>query len=313
MNDDFDVMSFSKRASHTNFYKKIVFNFSRIIVLSLILLSGYVCAKDSVGSSRLLATGGATTIEGSAGGGIIPMAVIAGYGAQEEYGATAFVSNVNTRDFNLQVLGASLGWRNRLELSFAQQTLEHTSLSKALNLDDRDIRQVIVGAKLRLAGDLIYTVIPQLSVGAQFKKNEDFFIPDVAGADEDKGTDIYLTASKLFLGGFFHHNGLLNVTLRHTKANQLGLVGFGGDNNNHAQLVTEMSGGVFVNKHWLIGTEYRQKPDNLSFAREDDWQTFFIAWFPNKNISWVAAYVDLGEVATFEDQSGWYLSAQGSF
>ena len=34
---------------------------------------------------RLLATGGATMIEGAAGGGLVPWAVLAGYGTREEW------------------------------------------------------------------------------------------------------------------------------------------------------------------------------------------------------------------------------------
>lgn len=263
--------------------------------------------------SRLLATGGATTIEGVAGGGIVPMAVLSGYGTQEEWGATAFASYVDTSDYQLRVMGASISLRNRVEISLAEQELKHQSLSDALGVVDNAIRQTVVGVKARLVGDLIYTSLPQISLGLQHKKNHDFFIPMAAGAYEDSGEDIYLSASKLLLGGFIQRNWLINTTLRYTKANQLGLVGFGGDKNNDAELVTELSSGVFINKHWLVGAEYRQKPDNLSFASEDDWHTFFVAWFPNKRLSLVAGYVDLGEVATFDNQTGSYLSIQGSF
>jgi hypothetical protein len=38
-----------------------------------------------------------------------------------------------------------------------------------------------------------------------------------------------------------------------------------------------------------------------------------VGWFPSKKLALIAAYVDLGEVATFKDQTGWYLSLQGSF
>jgi hypothetical protein len=115
------------------------------------------------------------------------------------------------------------------------------------------------------------------------------------------------------LGAIAERNWLLNGSLRYTKANQLGLVGFGGDKNNSPEWVAELSTGIFINKNWLIGAEYRQKPNNLSAVKEDDWYTYFFAWFPNKQISVVAAYVDLGEIATFKNQTGWYLSSQVSF
>lgn len=291
------------------------------LMLALCILSSSVMAVtdsdlargEAIERSRLLATGGATTIEGAAGGGIVPMAVISGYGAQEEWSATAFGSYVDTSDYQLEVFGGSWSWHNRVELSIAQQKLTHDSLTAALNLPADSISQRIVSAKVRIAGDLIYTSIPQISVGIQHKKNLDFLVPGAVGAKNDSGTDINVTATKLFLGGFFNRNLLLNANLRYTNANQTGLVGFGGDKNDDKELLSEISAGILLNKHWLVGTEYRQKPNNLSFIKEDDWQTAFVGWFPNKRIAVIAAWVDLGEVATFKDQTGWYLSLQGSF
>lgn len=285
----------------------------RISLFALLLLFASSNSWAEPQRSRLLATGAVSTIEGSAGGGIVPMAVLSGYGAREEQGGVAFASHVVTPDYRLAVVGASWSWRNRVELSLARQRLSHQPLSDRLGVAPEHIEQTLVGGKVRLGGDLIYTAMPQISLGVQHKKNHDFLVPSAAGALHDSGTDIYLSASKLVLAGIVGRNLLLNGTLRSTKANQLGLVGFGGDKNNSAELMAEVSAGVFLNRHWLVGAEYRQKPDNLSFITEEDWYTAFVAWFPNKRFSLVGAYVDLGEVATFPDQRGWYLSLQGSF
>lgn len=285
-----------------------------LIVLLSVLLNGF---PDSVWAekprSRLLATGGASSLEGAAGGGLVPMAVMSGYGAREEQGGVAFATHVHTSDYRLDSAGVSWSWRNRLEVSLAHQRLAHRPLSERLGVTQESIRQTVVGAKVRLAGALIYTRLPQISLGMQYKKNHDFLIPSAAGARDDSGTDVYLSASKLLLAGLAGRNLLLNGTLRSTRANQLGLVGFGGDKNDSSELMAEMSLGLFLNRHWLVGAEYRQKPDNLSFIAEDNWQTAFVGWFPNKKLSLVGAYVDLGEVASFPDQRGWYLSLQGSF
>lgn len=294
--------------------------FRTICALTTVLICGSasgatldLASDKPIARSRLLATGGATTIEGAAGGGIVPMAILSGYGAQEEQSATAFGSYVDTGDYQLQVIGAGWSWRNRFELSIAQQKLTHDSLTAALILPTDSISQRIFSAKLRVAGDLIYTPIPQISVGIQHKKNLDFLVPGAVGAKKDSGTELTITATKLVLDGFFTRNLLLNANLRYTNANQTGLVGFGGDSNDDKEWLPELSAGVLLNRHWLVGTEYRHKPNNLSFIKEDDWQTAFVGWFPNKRIALVAAYVDLGEVATFKNQTGWYLSLQGSF
>jgi len=285
----------------------------RRILLVISLLAPSLMAAELETRSRIIATGGATTIEGVAGGGIVPMAVISGYGAQEEWGGTAFASYVDTPDYELKVMGASWSYHNLVEFSIAEQQLVHQSLTDALHLPDNNIKQQIFGAKVRLAGDLIYTDIPQISAGLEYKHNKDFFVPKAVGAKKDSGTDVYVSATKLILAGLGDRNWLLNATARYTNANQIGLVGFGGDANADRELVGEASAGVFFTTHWALGTEYRQKPNNLSAIKEDDWKTLFLAWFPNKHFSLVAAYVDLGEVAIFKDQTGWYLSAQGSF
>src|SRR5690606_17981289 len=139
--------------------------------------------------SRIIATGGVSTIEGAAGGGIVPMALLSGYGAREESGGAAFVSMAQTPDYTLSALGASWSWRNRVEVSVASQTLQHDTLSAALGVSDTRIRQSIVGLKVRLAGDALYTAMPQISVGVQYKKNHDFFIPAAAGALDDSDID----------------------------------------------------------------------------------------------------------------------------
>lgn len=66
-------------------------------------------------NGRLIATGGATSIEGSAGGGITPWAVITGYSEQGEWGATAFATHINLPDYNLDVAGLAVAYGNRVE------------------------------------------------------------------------------------------------------------------------------------------------------------------------------------------------------
>jgi len=267
----------------------------------------------SQSKGRLHGTAGATQLEGSAGGGLVPWAVIAAYGSAEQVGASAFYSRVGMPDFELSSAGFALGLYNRLELSYAQQRFNLGSLADALALPDRVIRQDIFAVKLRLLGDLIYTDMPQISLGLQHKKNRDFLVPGVAGALDDEGTDIYLAFSKLWLAGFMHRNLLVDFNLRSTQANQLGLVGFSGDKNTQREWLAEGSLAVLLNRYIAVGMEYRQKPDNLSFASEDDWYDLFVAWFPTKSVSLVAAYAQLGSIAGYDAQSAWYLSLQGSF
>ena len=55
------------------------------------------------GGGRLLLTGGVSTIEGAGGGGLVPWALIGGYGTRNELGLSAFATGVDTKDFTLNV------------------------------------------------------------------------------------------------------------------------------------------------------------------------------------------------------------------
>ena len=57
---------------------------SQIIILLILT----VASSTLIAGERLLATGGVMQIEGSAGGGLTPWALIAGYGTREENGAS---------------------------------------------------------------------------------------------------------------------------------------------------------------------------------------------------------------------------------
>ncbi|MBC7184966.1 MAG: DUF3034 family protein [Marinobacter sp.] len=283
------------------------------------LVAGLVAtpaAQAEIGS-RIWATGGVTTIEGSAGGGLVPWALLGSYASDEEWGGTLAISRAEVDDYSLSVTGAGLNWRNRIEVTVAQQILDLDSLVFTLKdgfgLEQDELRQTIFGAKVRLAGDVLYSPWGQWSAGVQHKRLRDFTVPAAIGARDDSGTDVYVSGSKLFFAAVMDRNLLVNVTARGTRANQGGLLGFGGDRNNDYKPMLEGSVGLFVNRQWLVGAEYRQKPDNLGFASEDDWWDLFVAWVPDRRLAVTAALVNLGDVATLEDQQGLYLSLQGSF
>jgi hypothetical protein len=172
--------------------------------------------------------------------------------------------------------------------------------------------QDIWGAKLRVIGDAVYDQdrwLPQIAIGAQWKIADRPAVVSLVGARDLRGVDYYVSATKVILS----ESLLLNGTLRLTKANQTGLLGFGGDRNGDYQLEGEGSVAYLVNRHVVAGLEYRMKPDNLGFAKEDDWADVFVAWFPCANVSVTAAYVDLGDIATRRDERGAYLSIQTGF
>lgn len=262
-------------------------------------------ASFASSNARIVATGGGSTVEGSAGGGIVPWAVLSGYADEDQFGAVLGLSHVKTKDFSLNAASVAVNLNNRVELSVARQRFDIDSVTAGEHLE-----QDILGVKIRLSGDLVYTPYPQFSLGIQYKRNTRFNVPRAVGAVDNSDTDVYLAATKLWLNGPFHRSVVVNGTLRATRANQMGLLGFGGDNNRNHELMLELSAGLFFNRHWVLGAEYRQKPDNLSALKEDSWQDVFIGWFPNKRVSVVLAWAGLGSISGFDNQDSYYLSLQ---
>ncbi len=260
-------------------------------------------AGQAQGQGKLLLTGGVSSIDGAAGGGLSPWALTGSYATQGETGATAYFTRLPTRDYALTGAGALLGFGERAELSIAKQAFSAGGTGAALGLPGLRLRQTILGAKVRLGGDAVLDTdrwMPQIAIGAEYKRTDAGGLNptlDALGARRH-GVDVYLSATKLFLG----QSTLVNLTLRASRANQNGLLGFGGRASDRYSLLPELSVAYLLNRHWAVGVEYRMKPDKLNPSvlgdalREDDWKDVFIAWAPNKHLSLTAAYVDLGRV-----------------
>ena len=261
---------------------------------------------------KLLLTRGVSAVEGAAGGGLASWALIGGNETRDGIGAQAHATYVALPDYELRAVGVAVGLFDRLELSYAHQSFDTGKAGAALGLGrgfafDQDI----FGAKLRLIGDAVYDQDrwwPQVAAGIQHKRNQDGAVVRAVGATDGTGTDYYIAATKLLLA----QSAVVNGTLRWTRANQTGLLGFGGVGAERS-LQIEASAGWLVSRRLLVGGEYRSKPDNLAFAHENDAWDMFAAYALSRNLSVTAAYVDLGSIATFDDQRGLYLSLQAAF
>lgn len=270
-------------------------------------------ATDSGVGGKLLLTGGVTELEGAAGGGLTPWAVIGGYGTRDQVGANAFYTRVNLPDYRLDETGAMVGLFDRVELSYAQQRFDTQAVGNGLGLGRGfTFRQDVAGVKVRLFGDAVLDQdrwLPQVSVGVQYKHNDQGAVLKLIGARRAQGFDYYVSATKLFLA----QSLLLNATVRFTQANQLGILGFGGDRHDGYRPELEASATYLLSRHWALGGEYRMKPDNLAIAREDDWYDAFLAWAPNKHVSVTLAYAELGNIVIRDHQRGLYTSVQLGF
>lgn len=271
-------------------------------------------------SGKLLLTGGVSSIDGAAGGGLTPWAVTGSHATAGEWGATVHATRVKTGDYALTGYGAAVAGHDRLELSVARQVFDTGRTGTALGLPGLELRQSIVGAKLRLAGDAVLDsdrLMPQLAAGAQYKELDAAGLAPTLQAlgARAHGVDAYLSATKLFLA----QGVLVNATLRATRANQNGLLGFGATGRKSYRIQPEVSLAWLLHRQVAVGAEYRVKPDNLNSSpfgdglREDDWKDVFVAWAPNKHLSLTLAYVDLGRIVpavVTRRQRGGYLSVQ---
>jgi hypothetical protein len=284
------------------------------LVLALSLCAaGVAQAEDLETSGKLLLTGGVSTVEGSGGGGLATWATTTGYATQEGVGGNAHATLVSLPDFEFRTYGVAVGLFDRVEVSYARQSFDTGDTGAKLGLGKGfTFEQDVIGVKVVVVGDAVYDQdrwLPQVAVGAQYKKNDQGAIVGAIGGKDDQGVDYYVAATKVLLD----RSLVVSGAVRATKANQIGLLGFGGPKEDGYTAQFEGSVAWLANRRLAFGAEYRSKPENLGFAKEDDWMDVFVAYAFNKNLSVTAAYVDLGDIATFKDQRGFYISLQAGF
>ena len=284
------------------------------LALSMIATLGFAGAANAEDglftSGKLLLTGGVSNIEGAGGGGLATWSTITGYETNSGIGGNVHGTYVHLPDYSLHDYGIAVGFYDRFEISYAREEFNTGSTGAKLGLGKNfTFDQDVFGAKLRVIGDAVYdqdSWLPQIAVGAQYKRNDKGAVIRAVGGKNDEGVDYYIAATKLLIDS----NLLLNGTLRFTKANQTGLLGFGGDRNDSYRAEVEASAAYLLSRRFAVGVEYRTKPNNLGFAKESGWYDVFAAYAINKNLSLTTAYVDLGSIATFRSQRGVYISLQ---
>jgi hypothetical protein len=304
-------------------------NIRSVLTVTALLVGGLSAAQ--AGTGKLLLTGGVSSIDGAAGGGLTPWAIIASNATAGETGFTASLTRVKTTDYGLSTFGAALGIDERFEVSLARQDFSTGVTGVGLGLPGLHLRQNILGGKMKISGEAVldsFNWLPQIAAGVEFKSLDSSGLdPTLAALGASRtGTDFYVSATKLLLA----QGILLNGTLRLSKANQNGLLGFGatlGEAHNSYKLMPEISVAWLLSKSLAIGAEYRAMPNNLQDAgraaglgeglRSSDWKDLFIAWAPSKNLSLTLAYVDFGVIVpattNSRKQTGTYLSVQFAY
>ncbi len=320
--------------------------------VSAALLASTSASAEWFNSDKVFLTGGVATVDGSGGGGITPWATISGYGTRDGINGGLHYTWVYLPDYTLNSYGVTVGFFDRLELSYTNSVLPTGGTFDTVGLAvsalggagtgiepwNTTIKMDVFGAKLRLFGDAVYnshSLIPQVAIGGFYKKNRNAALLETLQAAEDKDWEAYVSATKIF----FPVSTLINITARYTSANQTGLTGFGGPDGNDKEVRLEGSIAYLLNKQFAIGGEYQQHGDNLdnksvqlgaldltgltgllgglgnslTQLEESDWYDLFFAYAPSKNFSMTFAYAMLGNITLTPDQSGFYLSLHATF
>jgi hypothetical protein len=287
--------------------------FTALLGASLLMCAHAAQADELRDGGKLLLTQGVSNIEGAAGGGIATWALISGYETRDGIGGNVHATGIQLKDYQFRSYGAAVGFRDRVELSYAHQEFDTQGTGEKLGLGHGfTFGQDVIGVKVKLLGDAVYNQdswVPQVAVGAQYKKANQGGVISFLGGQHNSGVDYFVAASKVYLD----ESLVLNGALRATKANQTGLLGFGGNKNDDYHAEFEGSAALLLTRKFAVGVEYRTKPDSLKGLKEDDWKDLFAAYAINKQLSITAAYVDLGAIATFRNERGVYLSLQAGF
>ncbi len=330
------------------------------MLLSAVVSAGNASAFE-LNRGKVLATGGVSMVDGAGGGGITPWATITGYATRDGINGDVHYTYANLSNYTLHSYGGAVGLWDRVELSYSESVLTTGSTFDTVGLAaeaigygnngiepfNTTIEMSTFGAKVRVFGEAIYdsdNLIPQIAIGGFYKKNKNEELLRALGAAESKDWEGYIAATKIF----FPINTLINITARYTAANQTGLVGFGGPEDDKKEWRPEISIAYLLRKDTAIGIEFQKHGNNLDGQsvtlegdngvpvnvndllpllstagvgpnpetlkqKESDWLDFFIAYFPNKNLSMTFAYADLGHITLTPDQHGFYLSLQASF
>ena len=284
--------------------------------LAVVALAGKATrawAGEYVWGGKLALTRGVSMVEGAGGGGLAAWALITGNETDDGVGGEVNGTFVSLPDYSLRAYGGGLGLYDRIELTYERQEFDTGQAGARLGLGKGfTFHQNIFGAKVKVLGDAVYDQdrwLPQVALGVEYKANDRGAVIRAAGGRSPDGVDLYASATKLLLAD----NLVLNGTLRLTRANDFGILGFGGAQGNSYQPEFEGSVGYLVSRRVLVGAEYRTMPRNAGLFHEGSVYDAFAAVALSKVLSVTVAYADLGEIATMPGQRGVYVSLQAGF
>ncbi|HPO07293.1 MAG TPA: DUF3034 family protein [bacterium] len=185
--------------------------------------------------------------------------------------------NLGDVDVDWTALGAALNIRNRLELSYGHEVIAPPG---------DNVHKNNLGTKLLLVPENAWEkpFIPALSAGVLWKDTDADLPADV----DDDGFDFYAVGTKLITE--LPRPVLLSAGLLYTDERVTGV--FGHDEDYDLTGFGNIDVSPLPNV--AIGFEYKQGARFDDFKNADYWDAH-IAWFVNKNLTLVGAYVNAGD------------------
>lgn len=206
---------------------------------------------------------------------------------------------VNLGDVNVDwtAIGVAETFFNRLELSYGYEAIAQDG-AVSIHKDN-------LGAKLLLipenAGGRAW--VPAVSVGTLYKST------DYSSAANDAAFDFYAVATKLITQ--LPRPVLVSGGVLSTKEQVTGVYGF----NEDRDLTLFGNIDVLPVSFLALGLEYKQGASFDTFKNANYWDAH-AAWFVNKNLTLVVAYVNAGDETSTSKTGlgdGLVLSAQYAF
>ena len=253
-------------------------------VLAGVLVGAIVVVSGAIGRGGVPLN----NLEGVGGIAFNPLAYLAGNGTLEtkekngekqEYlfglpQIGGWYVHLGDASIDWTALGAAEASFGRVEVSYGHEII---------GMETADtIYKDNVGAKLLVIKEDKF--VPAVSVGGVWKHTS-FDVPD--GVD-DAGIDLYLVVTKLIKE--LPKPVLLSGGLLSTTGRTLGVLGF--DEDRAEALFGNVA--VLPWENVALGFEYRQGAHFPDFKNADYWNAH-LAWFVNKNLTLVGAYVNAGD------------------
>lgn len=302
-------------------------------------------------------------IEGSGGGAIVPWAYIANppKDGQQIGMPSAGAWFWTSSDYDFYFLNAAISPHKRVELGIAYANLDISELRSDLKADslaalgagldgnEDDLSMIVAHVKLLLVEET--DTLPAIAVSAEYKKSLN--IEDMAddltagvrsigglsaapgllewmGYDDDSGVDFNVMATKLWKNTPLPI--LTSLSIRATKANQTGFLGFSDD----WKIQPEATVAVVARGDLIIGAEYRSKPDELNSVNEylftnaggirptqlnkysfeeDAFVDFFVVYLPPSipGLTLAAGVANIGNIVHTDVNSIWAFNAKYDF